>query len=302
MDNKEVIGIDHGFSQMKTVSSTFTSGVTEITTEPAFFDDVLEFEGKFYKVGGSRMEVRATKTETDEYYLLTLAAIAKELRKRGKRKADVVLAVGLPATRYGDEKQDFIDYLSRDREVCFRFEQYDYQINIIKVSVYPQCYAAVVDRIGTFGAKVVVVDIGSWTIDIIPVINRKPDDAKTNTIQQGLITCMRDINKQSVRKLGDEIDETDIQHYMIYGSSSLPKEYIEIMDKSLQEFTAMIYNSLREEKYNMKTTPFIFVGGGAVVMKNFGGYNQGNISYNLDVRANAKGYETLARISMRNGL
>ena len=66
MDNKEVIGIDHGFSQMKTVSSTFTSGVTEITTEPAFFDDVLEFEGKFYKVGGSRMEVRATKTETQQ--------------------------------------------------------------------------------------------------------------------------------------------------------------------------------------------------------------------------------------------
>ena len=74
------------------------------------------------------------------------------------------------------------------------------------------------------------------------------------------------------------------------------------MNKSLQEFTAMIYNSLREEKYNMKTTPFVFVGGGAVVMKNFGGYEQENISYNLDVRANAKGYETLARISMRNGL
>lgn len=30
----EIIGIDHGWSNMKTVSSIFTSGVKEITTEP----------------------------------------------------------------------------------------------------------------------------------------------------------------------------------------------------------------------------------------------------------------------------
>lgn len=33
----EVIGIDHGWSGMKTVSQVFTTGVKEITTEPAFF-------------------------------------------------------------------------------------------------------------------------------------------------------------------------------------------------------------------------------------------------------------------------
>ena len=31
----------------------------------------------------------------------------------------------------------------------------------------------------------------------------------------------------------------------------------------------------------------IFVGGGAVVMKNFGSHDAKNISYNLDVKANA---------------
>ncbi len=34
----EVIGIDHGWSNMKTVSKVFTTGVKEITTEPAFYD------------------------------------------------------------------------------------------------------------------------------------------------------------------------------------------------------------------------------------------------------------------------
>lgn len=47
MENKhiEVIGIDHGWSNMKTISQVFTSGVNEITTEPAIFDNVLEYEG-----------------------------------------------------------------------------------------------------------------------------------------------------------------------------------------------------------------------------------------------------------------
>jgi plasmid segregation protein ParM len=37
----EIIGIDHGWSNMKMVSSIFTSGVKEITTEPALFDNVV---------------------------------------------------------------------------------------------------------------------------------------------------------------------------------------------------------------------------------------------------------------------
>ena len=48
----EVIGIDHGWSNMKTATQIFTTGVKEITTEPAFYDDVVELDGKYYKVGG----------------------------------------------------------------------------------------------------------------------------------------------------------------------------------------------------------------------------------------------------------
>ena len=51
MNNLEVIGIDHGWSQMKTVHEVFSSGVEEILSEPAFFDDVLEYDGKYYKIG-----------------------------------------------------------------------------------------------------------------------------------------------------------------------------------------------------------------------------------------------------------
>lgn len=298
MRDLEIIAIDHGWSMCKTPNDIYISGVSEITTEPAYFDNILEYKGRYFKVGTDRLEVKATKVETPDYYYMTLAGIAKELKLRNKTEARVVLSVGLPASRYGDEKNEFIKYLKQNDEVYFKFEQTKYHIWIDRILVYPQCYAAVVDRIAMFGPKVVVVDIGSWTIDIIPVVNKKPDEAGTDSIQQGIITCMRNINKQCVRQLGEKIDEELIKEYMISHKSSLPDEYIQIMNQEISSFISMVINSLREEKYSLKTTPFVFVGGGAVVMKNFGSFNQNNFSFNTDICANAKGFETLAKITM----
>ena len=121
MNNKlEVIGIDHGWSMMKTISQVFVTGVKEITTTPALFGDVLEYEGKFYKVGTVRQEVKDTKVEDDSFYLLTLAAVAKELKRRGLAEAKVFLAVGLPLTRFGAEKNDFIKYLTKNKRISFK--------------------------------------------------------------------------------------------------------------------------------------------------------------------------------------
>ena len=230
MNNKlEVIGIDHGWSMMKTISQVFVTGVKEITTTPALFGDVLEYEGKFYKVGTVRQEVKDTKVEDDSFYLLTLAAVAKELKRRGIAEAKVFLAVGLPLTRFGAEKNDFIKYLTKNKRVSFKYENEPYYIEMDDVAVFPQCYAAVVDKIPTMAKKTLIVDIGSWTIDIMPVINKSPDESKCVTIPKGLITCMRSINEQCVRQLNGEVDESEIQNIMRYGRSDIDDEYFAII-------------------------------------------------------------------------
>ena len=168
--NTVVIAIDHGWSNMKTVHETFTSGIREITTEPALFENVLEKDGKYYKVGSERLKVKDSKVEDENYYLLSLAATAKELERLGKRTANVYWAVGLPLTRFGKEKEAFIKYLDQNREVTFKYEKKQYHITIERISVYPQCFAAVASQISEFPAKVLVVDIGSWTVDLMPII------------------------------------------------------------------------------------------------------------------------------------
>ena len=73
-----------------------------------------------------------------------------------------------------------------------------------------------------------------------------------------------------------------------------------IIKAEIEDFVDKVYNSIREFGYNLKTTPIVFVGGGADVMKNFGSHDAKNISYNLDVKANARGYEQLATMGLKS--
>lgn len=294
-----VIGIDHGWSHMKTSSKIFTSGV-ESNPSPTFYKDVLEYEGRYYSVGGSRLEVKDTKVENEDFYLLTLAAVAKELESRGDiREADVYLAAGLPLTRFGEEKQEFIDYLGKNGEVTFRYSEKEYHIRIVKVSVYPQCYSAVADMIPDFQRKVVVIDIGSWTVDIMPVVGKRPDDARCNSLPHGLITCMKDINRACIKQFNFEMDEMDIEHYIRYHQlSNQPERVVGLVDQKLREYAEAVYRSLKEQGINVQSTPIIFVGGGAVLMKTYCEGWGTNVRYKLDVKANARGYEAMAKASL----
>lgn len=293
--NTIVIAIDHGWSSCKTSNFVFCSGVREITTEPAIYDNVVQYNGKYYKIGSERLKVKDTKVEDDNYYILTLAAIAKELKLKGKRSGTLLLAVGLPLTRFGAEKSDFIGYLMRARNVTFLFENEEYSVTIEKVVVYPQCYGAVVDRLYKMPTKALAVDIGSWTLDIMPIVNKDPDEAMCVTFQEGVITCIQQINKECVRQLNGEIDENQIEQFLIDGGGNIPAKYQKIIVFEVRRYCSEIINHIRELGYNLELTYIVFVGGGASLLRKFAGLEQRNIVYVEDVKANALGFERLAK-------
>ena len=73
MENRlEIIAIDHGWSNIKTVNTVFSTAVNQIANEPGIFDNILQYEGKFYSVGGKRLEVKDNKV-TDESFLSSYA-------------------------------------------------------------------------------------------------------------------------------------------------------------------------------------------------------------------------------------
>lgn len=97
MKNKEnqiitVIGVDHGYGNMKTACRCFQAGVNRYEKEPTFQNNLLVYQGVYYQIGEEHKEFRAEKTEDEDYYILTLAAVASELESKGVDQAKVHLA------------------------------------------------------------------------------------------------------------------------------------------------------------------------------------------------------------------
>ena len=67
-----IIGVDHGYSAMKTAHICFPSGIVRYEHEPYTNRGVLRIEGKYYVCGTGRQPLLRTKTENEQYYLLTL--------------------------------------------------------------------------------------------------------------------------------------------------------------------------------------------------------------------------------------
>ena len=129
-----IIGIDHGYYAIKTAHCSFPAGLTSYGEhEPYTRQGLLEFGGCFFVCGSGRQPIQRDKTVNDNYYLLTLAAIAKEIQQRGlPPECSVRIAAGLPLTSFGRDKPKFKDYLLRSKQpVNFRFEGVEYSITIL---------------------------------------------------------------------------------------------------------------------------------------------------------------------------
>ena len=146
-----IIGIDHGYYAIKTAHCSFPAGLTSYGEhEPYTRQGLLEFGGCFFVCGSGRQPIQRDKTVNDNYYLLTLAAIAKEIQQRGlPPECSVRIAAGLPLTSFGRDKPKFRDYLLRSNQpVNFKFEGVEYSITIEEVAVFPQGYAALMTETG----------------------------------------------------------------------------------------------------------------------------------------------------------
>ena len=109
----------------------------------------------------------------DNYYLLMLAAIAKEIRQRGlPPECSVRIAAGLPLTSFGRDKPRFRDYLLRSRQpVNFKFEGVEYSVPIDEVAIFPQGYAALMTVTGLLQDEpsMLLMDLGGWTVDLMRI-------------------------------------------------------------------------------------------------------------------------------------
>lgn len=238
LEEPVVIGIDHGFSLMKTRNHIFSNGVTKCNGRPPVTENCLYYENSYYVIGGNRKTVVEDKT--------------------------------------ADE---------------------DYLISIQNVFCFPQCFAAVADRLENMTGRYVIADIGSWTKVVICIEDRKVMVDECVTIPNSIITLFRDINDAVMEATGKRIPERTIQDFIMGKKVVFPYEVDKIIVSSLINFAKDIEGMLEESGFDLDYSNIIYVGGGARIMRDYGSART-NVAYLEDIQLNAKGYEMLANHQM----
>ena len=292
---KEIIGIDHGFGNVKCRHVVFRSGVRVYDTEPSMTPDALFYEGKYYVVGEEHKSFVSDKSQDEDYYILTVAALARELEFRHMTECDAVLAVGLPIQWIAAQKEAFRKYLMRHELIEFRYHGQDYLVRIDDVQVFPQGFAGVVQRLADFKGLNVLADIGNGTMNTILIKDGKPLPSRCYTDKLGVEQCIIRMSNELLAVSGYDMPYDMLEDFLRRGSAELPEKYTVVMRKAAEEYAFSLLAKLREYEFNPEIMRLTVMGGGACILKHFWKDSSAyRVQFIEDICATAKGYEVLA--------
>ena len=294
-----VIGIDHGFGNIKTAHSCFKTGVTAYDQEPTFKSNLLVYDGRYYIIGDDHKEFIADKSQDQDYYILTLAAIAVELRFRDLTSARIYLAAGLPLTWVSGQKDSFKAYLLQKDSVDFSFRGVDYHVDFAGAEIYPQGFSAVTDKLRDFRGVNMLCDIGNGTMNIMYINNGKPVPSRCFTEKYGTYQCTLAVREKLLRQFGRSVDDTVIENMLRYGEADIARRYLDAIRESAADYAAGIMRRLRDHEYDAELMKLYVMGGGSCLIRNFAEYDEARVTVNDDICATAKGYERLAENALR---
>lgn len=289
-----VIGIDHGYGNIKTTNTVTHTGITAYDSKPTFAGNILCYDNKFYRIGEGHKAFLADKSEDEDFYICTLMGIAKELNNVGKTEADVHIAAGLPLTWVKAQRDSFRQYLTKNENVEFSFKDKEYKVHIVGCTVYPQGYTAVIDRLHDMTGQNMLADIGNGTMNVMYINNKKPIESKCSTEKLGVNQCVIKAKNAVMDRYGIVIDDVHIEQIIRTGSADIASKYLDIIKTVMREYCSDIFNALRKYEYDPDLMRLYIVGGGSRLIQNFGSYDKDRVILITDVCATAKGYEYLA--------
>lgn len=296
------IAIDHGNRNIKTVHTVFTTGISESDIRPGRGVDYLEYNGKFYVPSNRRIPYQRDKTQDQRFFALTLLGIAKELEQNSNiEKGDLLqvqLPIGLPPKHFAELYDKYEKFFKGKGDMIrFTYRQNEYHINIIDVMAFPQDYAAIMLQYKEICEypKVVGVDIGGFTTDYLMFRSGIEDMEICDSMETGIISLYNRIIARIRADYDVLLEEIDVDS-IIKGKKGLYET--KVVNAVLQEAEAYVTDllaSLRERGIDLKSTLFIFLGGGSILLKELIESSGviSHVQFIEDIHANAKGYDYL---------
>lgn len=149
--------------------------------------------------------------------------------------------------------------------------------------------------------RVVTADLGGFTFDYLLLRNGNPDLSMCDSLEKGIIRLHNSIisrinSEYDVLLEGSDIDciikneKTDYEDTIVKTVKEITKTYVDDL-----------LGDLRERGIDLKSVCIVFIGGGALLLREYL-VNSGKIGKYIfveDVCANAKGYKMLYEIQKR---
>lgn len=303
-NNFYIIGVDASYGNMKTARTIYPTGLVAMDTKPFFDGDILEYNGTWHRIGEGHKAYNPDKTADEDFYILTLASIAAELSTEQITEANVHLALGLPTTWTGRQREDYRRYMMRNPDVRFTFNDVLYSIHLTDCIVFPQGYAALVPLMDSdkrfnefrqFTGTVMMADIGNGTMNIMRLVNGKPNDQHCWTEVLGVNQCVLTARKQMMDKYGIDMTESVIEQFLRTGTANLARELLDNLTDTVRGYVTGLFDALRVHGYDARLMKLFVMGGGGCLVKHFGKYDPSAVVFVDDLHASAKGYEYMAQ-------
>ena len=296
---KIYIGLDHGYGNIKTAHRVFSTGVEAYDEEPIVSTNFVKYRDKYYVIGESHLVYQGNKTDSDDFYILTLAGLAEELKFRGLHEAEVVLAVGLPLAWVKSQAADWRAYLMQEKELDFMFQKERYKVHLCGVEIFPQGLAAVHNQ-GAMPGMNMLVDIGNGTMSILEIHDGRPIEKSISTEVFGVHHCMEKIQKDLSKRGGVEVPEMLIEPLLRNGIGERTDDVAMVTKRIAESYTEEMMKKLAAHGYKEDLVHLYIIGGGGCLLRHFSNLTEkGNVTVIFDICANAKGYEALAEMKQR---
>ena len=247
------------------------------------------------------------KTKDERFFILTLFAIAMEAEGKvvdvENTVLNVDLPVGLPPKHYGALFEKFQNYFKYRGKQVFTYKGREYTIKINDVVAFPQDYTVAITIFPQIQGynKVVTVDIGGFTLDYLLLRNGSPELSVCDSLEKGAITLYNKISSRANSEYDILLDEPDIDSIIKGEKTDYDTDIVSLVQEMTKTYVDDLLGTLRELGLDLKNGCVVFIGGGALLLREYleKSGKVGKCILIEDICANAKGYELLYRIQKK---